>query len=148
MSLTSQPGPAPLSFAHRLTLAAIAMALAALLAMAAYLRPAERGFGTHQQLGLPPCTSVLLFGRRCPSCGMTTAWAHLLDGSVVLACKANAGGALTGLCALLATPWMLLSAARGRWWLGCPSDGVWIGLAIAIASVTLLDWAWRLYAGW
>ncbi|MGE0607773.1 MAG: hypothetical protein AB7O62_11835 [Pirellulales bacterium] len=74
MKSTSQQRPATLSLALRLMLGATAMVLAALLATAACLRPAEQGFDTHQQLGLAPCTSMQLFGKRCPSCGMTTAW--------------------------------------------------------------------------
>ena len=40
----------------------------------AFLSPDRHGHGTHQQLGLPPCPSVLLFNRPCPACGLTTSW--------------------------------------------------------------------------
>lgn len=147
MYLTSQREPARLSIPMRLLLGGVTIVLISLLATAACLRPVEQGFGTHQQLGLPPCSAVQWFGRRCPSCGMTTAWAHLLAGSPLRACRANAGGALTGVCALLAAPWALFSAARGRWWLGCPGEGVWIIFSVLVASVTLIDWCCRLVVG-
>src|SRR5690242_10680262 len=51
--------------------------LAVMLATAWRLTPSPRGLGTHQQLGLAPCTVEQWFGMRCPSCGMTTAWAHV-----------------------------------------------------------------------
>jgi len=38
------------------------------------LRPSPDGFGTHRQMGFPPCPSVALFGRYCPGCGLTTSF--------------------------------------------------------------------------
>lgn len=50
------------------------------LLLARWLRPDTHGFGTHRQLGLPPCTFLWMTGFPCPFCGMTTSWtwaAHL-----------------------------------------------------------------------
>lgn len=44
------------------------------------LEPSEAGWGTHRQIGLPPCASVVLFDRPCPGCGMTTSWTAVLHG--------------------------------------------------------------------
>ena len=54
-----------------------------------YLHPDSHGHGTHQQLGLPPCPSVLLFDRPCPGCGLTTSWTNFLHGHIVDAFKCH-----------------------------------------------------------
>ena len=103
-------------------LAAAGVGLLGLLATAAVLRPSPSGHGTHQQLGLPPCTFWVLFHRPCPTCGMTTAWAHLMRGEWIDACRANTGGVLLGVLAMVAAPWLLGSAIRGRWLAAAPSE--------------------------
>lgn len=53
------------------------------------LHPDPSGHGTHQELGLPPCPSVLLFDRPCPGCGLTTSWTALLHGQIGAAFSAH-----------------------------------------------------------
>ncbi len=43
-----------------------------------WMNPDPNGHGTHTQLGLAPCPSVLLYDRLCPACGMTTSWTAML----------------------------------------------------------------------
>lgn len=52
------------------------------------------GHGTHQQLGLMPCFSALIFDRPCPGCGLTTSWVALLHGDLNAAFHAHALGPL------------------------------------------------------
>ena len=96
---------------QRIALVALALALLALLVTAGTLTPDARGHGTHQQLGLPPCTFYVIFQRPCPACGMTTSWAWLLRGEIGHALAANAGGTLLAGLSLVGVPWLLVSAA-------------------------------------
>jgi hypothetical protein len=45
------------------------------------LRPNPEGYGTHKSLGLPSCLTAKVLGlKRCPSCGLTTAFALIGKG--------------------------------------------------------------------
>jgi hypothetical protein len=134
---------------QRMLLVAGAAGLLSLLVLAAWLPPDPQGFGTHQRLGLPPCSFFEWTGWRCPSCGMTTAWSCLMRGRIGASFQANAGGALLGLVCLAAVPWALISGLRGRW-LGRPTESAMTrGLVPVLLVVTLVDWLVRcLAAGW
>lgn len=56
-------------------LIALGLALFA-LALGRILQPSPQGFGTHEQLGLPPCFFFKFTGIPCPHCGLTTSIAH------------------------------------------------------------------------
>jgi hypothetical protein len=130
-----------------LALITVATGLLALLVVAVRLRPSEQGLGTHQQLGLPPCSFRLMFGVRCPSCGMTTSWSHVVRGQPVRAVQANAGGTLICAAALVCVPYLLVTAVRGRWFVRPPNEGLLAVAATAFVAVTLIDWAVRLWSG-
>ena|SRR5438874_1961928 len=140
------PRPSPLPVAARLAALLAGLGLAALLALAVWLTPDQRGLGTHQQLGLPPCTVLEVFHIRCPACGMTTAWAYTVRGQLWRAAAANCGGTLLAMLAIGLAPWLLVSAARGRWLGGPPSAKIALTLMACVAGVTLLDWSVRLLA--
>ncbi len=120
--------------------------LAGLLLTARLLQPSSDGFGTHRQLGMPACSLVAILGVRCPSCGMTTSWAHLTRGQLPAAMRANTGGAMLALVAMLAAPWLIVSATIGRWWLGKPAAWVVVVTAVTIVGTALVQWTWRLVA--
>jgi len=129
---------------ERLTAIALAAGLLVPLAGAAALSPDPRGYGTHQQVGLPPCTFRFLFGCRCPSCGMTTAWCHLVRGQMTSAIRSNTTGTLLGILAMISVPWLLTSAACGRWRGWAPANGPVLCLAAIAALAALMEWGCRL----
>ena len=129
----------------RAGLIAIGLVLVGMLAAAAILSPAESGYGTHRQLGLPPCSFMTVTGWRCPSCGMTTAWAHLMRGNVVRAAASNVGGLALGIVAAGVGPWALVSGIRGKWALARPRESLAVLLTAGVVTITLVDWAIRLY---
>ena len=129
----------------RWTLSAAGLSLWGLLAVAAMLQPDPSGLGTHRQLGLPPCTFSLLFGVRCPTCGMTTAWSNVMHGRATAALQANVCGVLLALATFGGGGWCLATAARGRWSFGAPSETSVACLALVVLALILLEWSLRLY---
>lgn len=128
-----------------MALVLLAVALLTPLAVARRLTPNSAGLGTHQQLGLPPCTVVWYFGMRCPSCGMTTSWSLAARGRFLAACQANAGGFLLAITSAIVGPWALVSGLRGRWLWGPPGDRLLSAVAVIIVGVTLVDWYVRVW---
>ncbi len=66
----------------------------AVTAVAIFLSPHSSGHGTHMQLGLPPCPSVLVWDRPCPGCGLTTSVSAAVRADFGLAWKAHPFGLL------------------------------------------------------
>ncbi len=77
------------------------------------LTPNPEGHGTHRQLGLPACPSVLALDRPCPGCGLTTSFTATLHGQFSSAFRAHLLGPIAyGLFTLSA--WLGIYG----WWKG------------------------------
>jgi hypothetical protein len=85
---------APVSGRARWSHALLLLGVLVMVGVGLYLTPDPAGHGTHQQLGLPPCTIYYLTGRPCPSCGLTTSVSAILHGQFGLAWRANPTGFL------------------------------------------------------
>ncbi len=94
----------------RLLAALGAAACLALLAVAAWLSPSADGHGTHTQLKMPTCSWVTTFDKPCPTCGMTTAFAHAADGHLIASAQVQPAGALLAVATASAF-WTLLHTA-------------------------------------
>jgi len=81
---------------------------------AVILTPSERGHGTHQQIGLPACGSVVAFGRPCPACGLTTSWTSFLHGELAYSFATNWFGPLLYLAFTSYAALALTGLARRR----------------------------------
>ena len=73
--------------------------------IAAWLDPDPRGYGTHQQLNLPPCGFLLEHHYPCISCGMTTAFSAMAHAQFGLALRANPFGCVLFLVTLFLPFW-------------------------------------------
>jgi len=98
----------------------IAVATGALLLVAAWLVPSTDGHGTHTQLGLPQCGWVVGMGIPCPSCGMTTSFAHAANGNLLGSIRAQPAGSVLALgtaMVFVLSVWVLATgSAIGSFW--------------------------------
>ena len=123
----------------------LAVGPASALLVASRLQPDSRGLGTHQQLGLPPCSMRMLFGIRCPGCGMTTSWAYFTQGEWLASAQANVAGFLLAWFSLAVTVIAVRSVVTGY----PPSiriQQVATLSGVAIMVVAFMNWGWRLMA--
>ena len=65
---------------RRVLAALVTVGAMSVLSLAAWLEPAGPGLGTHEQLSLPACGWITLMDLPCPTCGMTTSFAHAANG--------------------------------------------------------------------
>lgn len=82
------------------------------LTLARVLRPAAAGFGTHRQLGLPPCPFMAVTGLPCPGCGLTTSFAHMARLDFTAALGAQPFGVYAFLLTLLLIPFSVYLMRR------------------------------------
>jgi hypothetical protein len=95
--------------------AAVLAACTTVLGLSAYLKPDPRGYGTHAQLGTGQCGILIVTGYPCPTCGMTTAFAHAVRGQWWRSFLAQPGGfvmAVATMVLAVVSAWTLI---RGRW---------------------------------
>jgi len=125
MTSPAQPPSLPDSYAEsgrwisltrpeRKSAIATALGILAVLILAAILTPDERGVGTHQQLGLPPCMTETVLGIPCPFCGMTTSFSHMAHGQVSQAITVQPAGALGFVLSAALALGLLAAVATGR----------------------------------
>lgn len=131
----------------RVYAAGLLAATLALVAVAWSLKPDSSHMGTHRQLGLPPCGFVAMTGYPCPTCGMTTAFAHAVRGELGAALYAQPAGAVLALGAFLVIILSLLGAVTGRrpalnWYRIDPVRLVWFA-----ALFLVLSWGFKALAG-
>jgi Protein of unknown function (DUF2752) len=116
------------------------------LGIARALTPAPAGFGTHQQLGLPACTFLHWTGYPCPSCGLTTCFAHAAHGDLLAAFIAQPFGVLLFLMTALAVPAALYCIRQRIAW----STVIYARKTNLVMRVMLvlyvLSWGYKIYA--
>jgi hypothetical protein len=138
----------------RVMLLAIAAILTAVFVIAFRIHPYDaegnpRTMATHTQIGMPPCNFVVLTGKPCPSCGMTTSFALLVRGDVVNSLKANWVGSTICVLWALTLVWAVASAAWGKMLFVPPGRGELVFTIIvgAVVFLMLARWGVLLLAG-
>ena len=126
--------------ATRLNGILVAVGCVGVLAIATYLTPDSRGFGTHEQLGLPPCISTNFLGVPCPLCGMTTAFALMAHARPGDALRAQPAGAVFFVLCVLILAGALTAAMLGHTpaRIAALAQSRWVGIMV----VALLAGAW------
>ena len=127
----------------RILLAVFAVGLTAGFGLATTLAPDPRGFGTHQQLGLPACQFRQYVGVSCPHCGMTTSFSHIVRGELGAAWMANPAGPPLAIICAACIPWFGLTAATGRWLLTEEPFRWILHLAIGYLAFAVIAWILR-----
>lgn len=112
-----------LSHSERGFLFILAIGIMVVMAIAVWLTPDPKGFGTHLQLGLPECGFRSATGMNCPHCGMTTSFAWFVRGQWQRSFQANPAGLMLAMSAVVLCPWFFAVACRGRW-IGIRSPGL------------------------
>lgn len=137
--------PPWLSARERIVTAIVSMAALALLLVASCLEPSPFGIGTHTQMGLPACSWPTALHIPCPSCGMTTAFAHAARGDLLASFMAQPFGALLALATAMVAVVGSFAAITGSrvLTLFTPLAGKW-GAAIAVAAL-LAAWAYKIF---
>jgi hypothetical protein len=91
-----------LSLPSRLGALAISLSCLAVLLVAAKLQPSPNGLGSPRQLGLQECQFESRTGLPCPTCGMTTSFAHFVRGQIPASLWVQPMGTLIALLTTMA----------------------------------------------
>jgi len=113
--------------------------------IAVWLTPDPRGFGTHQQLGMPPCTFRTLTGVNCPHCGLTTSFSWFVRGQFQQSMQANPAGLMLAVVSVLILVWSIVVSVRGAFVITHEPGRVFlIGFGIWVL-VSIVIWSLRLF---
>ena len=139
----NRTGPVTPRWVTRVVWLAVALGALSVLSIARWLEPDPRGFGTHEQLGLPPCGFAQLTGLGCPSCGLTTAFAYMARGLLTPALRAHALGPLLFALTCASVPLGIVASARA-WPISVTLRRLRApALAVIIAGAALVHWVVR-----
>ncbi|MCA9086460.1 MAG: DUF2752 domain-containing protein [Planctomycetaceae bacterium] len=123
----------------------VVVLVASVFCVAAAVVPDPRGFGTHEQLGLPPCLVMTWCNHRCPHCGMTTSFAWLVRGDFANAWHCNSGGPVLAGMMVITASWCLVVSVTGRWWLTDRPFERLIPLVLIFVGYLTVSWIIREY---
>ena len=133
------------SSAHWILLGCAAASIITMVALAVFVEPDERGFGTHEQLGMLPCRSMDWLGIPCPGFGVTTSVALAVRGRPLAALTNQPFGLLTALCLPLLCVWALrIHFGGGDLYAALSSRRARPALALAVAAL-VAAWIYKIW---
>jgi hypothetical protein len=131
---------------RRIVLGTVAFSAAGVFLISLLLEPDPRGYGTHEAFGLPPCGLKLLTDIPCPSCGMTTSFAHAARLDVAGSFRAHpcglvlfGGVVVMGILSTAGVTGTLRSERLERWFHGFP----WFWAGLIFFGSFFLVWGYR-----
>lgn len=134
-----------LSLKQRLAAMLLGIGIVVVFGIAVCLRPDSRGFGTHQQLGLPACTFRSMTGVNCPHCGLTTSFCWFVRGDILRSMQANPAGMILAGASLVILSWSFVVGIRGRSVITHePGRDLLVGFGIWVL-LSIVIWLYRLY---
>ncbi len=126
------------------------------LSVATCLTPDPHGYGTHQQIHLPPIAGVTfrlppcafhsLTGLPCPTCGMTTAFAHGIRGQFREAFLAQPFGLVLFILTVATALDCGVFLCTGRTLRQLPLP--WKRIALVLLAMWILAWSWKIIEAW
>ena len=117
-----------------------------MVAIARVLHPDPSLLGTHVQLGLPPCAFLTWTGLPCPTCGLTTAFAHMARLEVTMAARAHWLGPLLFATTVAAIPLGAFACTRALPFTAVIKRLRLVRVAAIIAAAATVGWLARLWA--
>jgi len=150
MSVTPPKSQPPVRKSGGVRLAGLVTAGAcwAILAVGFHLTPRGKGDGTHTQIGLPECKTMVVDGIPCPTCGLTTSIAAAAHGDFEASARANVFGTFLFFALILFGSAGMLQAVSGRDILGRMLRGrLWLLFGILITGL-LVGWTIKLASGY
>ncbi len=116
-----------------------------ILLLSYFLTPDPRGFGTHQQLFLPPCPFRWLTHLPCPSCGLTTSFAYFAKGDWIAAWKTHPLGPILFIFLVLFELFVLKSLLQGSSLRENLKKIFTLPLAVYLIIGVIMQWIFRLW---
>jgi len=104
----------------------------------AQLQPDGRGHGTHEQLGMLPCSWPATLGKPCPTCGVTTASTYVVHLSPLRALQTQPFGAVLAIAGIALALWAGFCLLTGR---------SFMALLVRLPYGTITLWSLALFLG-
>lgn len=137
--LADGPRSPRLDRAIAFAIAAVAIAVTAALSS---VEPDPRGHGTHEALGLSPCSWPRTYGGPCPTCGATTAACLLVHGRPFAALATQPFGAAIAGFGLWLGVVAIYCLVRGRSFLDVYVQLPRTKILLAFVVLLLASWAY------